>query len=280
VAPGFLLTVVLFVIPFGLMVWMSLHAWPLLGQTKFIGLDNYVKALTEDTTFLHSLWFTMVYTVIITPVLYFLGLGLAFFVKRSTRVSAFFRTVFFSPYVIGFAAASFLWLWFTDPNAGSLQAILDAFGVHVDQTSWVLETWPGLINVIVMVNWKVVGFQMILLLAGLNSIPDEVVEAAQIDGAGWWQRLVHIILPLLRPTTLLLLVYSVAGSILAFEQFFLITKGRPSNQTVTAVYWIYNVSFTKFNLGYGAALSMLVLILLVAVTAIQIRFIAGRGEEP
>lgn len=279
--PALTLTTVLFVVPVILMLWMSLHRWPLLGEPRFIGIDNYVRAFTTDTTFLGSLGFTLLYTLIITPVLFVLGFALALFIRRSSRGSAFFRTVFFTPYVIGFAAASFLWLWFIDPTAGPVAAITAALGMPLDQVAWTTQTWPGLINVCVMVTWKVVGFQMILLLGGLNGVPEDVLEAAQLDGAGWWRRLFSVVLPLMRPTVILVLVFSVAGSLLAFEQFFLITKGRPDNETVTAVYWIYNISFTKFELGYGAALSVIMLVLLVVVSALQIRLLRGgdRGRS-
>src|SRR5699024_1648889 len=141
-----------FVIPVVLMVWMSFHRWPLLGKPTFIGLDNYVRAFTDDPMFLRSLGFTLIYTVIITPVLFVLGLALAFFVRRVSRGSSIFRTIFFAPYVIGFAAASFLWLWFTDPSAGSVHALVGSLGISLDQTSWFIEKWPGLINIIVMVT--------------------------------------------------------------------------------------------------------------------------------
>lgn len=277
--PALLLTTTFFVVPLALMVWMSLHDWPLLGEHAFIGVDNYVRAFTSDGTFLMSVRFTLIYTFVITPVLFFLGLALALFVRRRSRGSAFFRTIFFSPYVIGFAAASFLWLWFVDPQAGPIAAIADAMGWQIDQVSWLTETVPGTINVIIMVTWKVVGFQMILLLGGLNGVPDEVVEAALVDGAGWFRRMFNIVLPLMRPTIVLLLVFSISGSLLAFEQFFLITKGRPDNETVTAVYWIYNASFKKFELGYGAALSVIMLIILLIVAAVQVRMMKGVGRD-
>lgn len=277
--PALVFTVTLFVVPLVLMGWMSLHRWPLLGEPTFIGFDNYIRAFTADGTFLISVRFTLIYTLIITPLLFILGLALALFVRQPRWGAGFFRTIVFSPYVIGFAAASFLWLWFVDPLAGPVAAVFGALGLDVDQVAWLTETWPGLINVIVMVTWKVVGFQMILLLGGLNSVPEEVVEAASIDGAGWWRRMFNIVLPLMKPTILLLLVFSISGSLLAFEQFFLITKGRPDNETVTAVYWIYNVSFTKFELGYGAALSVIMLVLLLIVAAIQVRVMKGVGND-
>lgn len=277
--PALGLTTALFVVPLVLMIWMSLHKWPLLGDQTFVGLGNYIRAFTADGTFLMSVRFTLIYTLVITPVLFIAGLALALFVRRRSRGSALFRTIFFSPYVIGFAAASFLWLWFVDPQAGPIAAITGSLGWQLDQTSWLTETVPGTINVIVMVTWKVVGFQMILLLGGLNGVPGEIIEASLVDGASWLRRMFSIILPLMKPTIVLLLVFSISGSLLAFEQFFLITKGRPDNETVTAVYWIYNASFKKFELGYGAALSVIMLIILLIVAAVQVRVMKGVGRH-
>lgn len=278
-SPALLLIVVLFVIPLLLMFWMSLNDWSFLGTPTFIGFKNYIRAFSTDTTFVNSVVFTLIYTVIITPILFIGGLALALFVKRPGRPSGVFRTIFFTPYVVGFAAASFLWLWFVNDSVGPISAVTAALGIDIDQTSWLVEKWPGLIVIIVMVTWKVVGFQMILLLAGLQAVPEELVEAAAIDGAGWFRRLFSVILPLMKPTVIMVLVFSISGSLLAFEQFFLITTGRPNNETMTAVYWIYNVSFTKFQLGYGAALSVVMLLLLLVVTAVQLKFLKGRGDE-
>lgn len=278
-SPALVLMTVLFVVPLILMIWMSLTSWSFLGQPSFIGVDNYVRAFTEDTTFVRSVLFTLVYTLIITPVLFVGGLALALFVRRRGRASGVFRTIFFTPYVVGFAAASFLWLWLVNDSVGPISAVTNAFGIDLDQTSWLVEKWPGLIVIIVMVTWKVVGFQMILLLSGLQGVPDELLEAAEIDGANWFRRLFSIILPLMRPTVIMVLVFSISGSLLAFEQFFLITSGRPNNETITEVYWIYNMSFTQFHLGYGAALSVFVLVLLLLVTAVQLKFLKGRDDD-
>lgn len=279
ISPAILLIVVLFVVPLVLMLWMSLNNWSFLGKPTFIGLENYIRAFTTDTTFVNSIVFTLVYTVIITPILFIGGLALALFVKRPGKASGLFRTIFFTPYVVGFAAASFLWLWFVNDAVGPISAATSAFGIDLDQTSWLVEKWPGLFVVITMVTWKVIGFQMILLLSGLQGVPEELLEAAAIDGAGWFRRLFSVILPLMKPTVIMVLVFSISGSLLAFEQFFLITTGRPNNETITAVYWIYNVSFTKFELGYGAALSVVMLVLLLVVTAIQLKFLKGRRDE-
>jgi multiple sugar transport system permease protein len=121
-----------------------------------------------------------------------------------------------------------------------------------------------------MVTWKTVGFTMLLLVVGMQAIPEELLEAARVDGAGRWARLRHVTLPLLRRTFALALVLSVIGSFLGFDQFYILTHGGPQNQTITVVYWIYNNAFTYFKLGYGAALSLVLLAILVLISVVQL----------
>ncbi len=175
-----------------------------------------------------------------------------------------FQTVFFLPVVIGFAAAAYLWLYLAQPGLGPLNAM-----VGDGESNWFATSTSALVTVVLMVIWKMTGMQMILLLSGLQSIPAELTEAARIDGAGPWKSFRYVTLPLLRPTLALVLVFSVAGSLLAFDQFFIMTAGGPSNSTITAVYQIYRTSFINFDLGYGAALSAMLMVVLAAVSAVQ-----------
>ncbi|SDT32181.1 carbohydrate ABC transporter membrane protein 1, CUT1 family [Friedmanniella luteola] len=267
-APALVLVTVFFLVPLVLTFWMSLHNWPLLGRARFVGLDNYTRALGDDN-FLRALRFTLLYTVVITPLLLVLGLFLALLVRRPVRGARFFQSVFFMPVCIGLASGSFLWLYLGQSQIGPLFDLLRRAGVVDSEDNLFAGGGTALALVIAMVTWKVVGLQMLLLLSGLQSIPDDVVEAARIDGAGGWQLFRSITLPLLRPTLALVLVFSVAGSLLAFDQFFIMTGGGPSNSTITAVYQIYRISFTSFRLGYGAALSVLLMVILAAVSAVQ-----------
>ncbi|MET0693916.1 MAG: sugar ABC transporter permease [Propionibacteriaceae bacterium] len=266
--PAIVLIVVFFLVPLVMTFWISLHNWPLLGKHRFIGLDNYQRAL-KDTNFHAALKFTLLYTLVITPILFILGLGLAMLVRRKVRAARVFQSLFFMPVCIGFAAGSFLWLYLGQSQIGPLFDLLRRAGFVTRDSNIFAGVWTALLMVIAMVTWKVVGLQMLLLLSGLQSIPDEVVEAARIDGAGRWQAFRYITLPLLRPTLALVLVFSVAGSLLAFDQFFIMTGGGPSNQTITAVYSIYRNSFISFKLGYGAALSVFLMVILAIVSAVQ-----------
>jgi multiple sugar transport system permease protein len=267
-SPAIILIVGFFLVPLVMTFWISLHNWPLLGKHRFIGLDNYQRAL-NDPGFATALKFTLVYTLVITPILFLLGLALALIVRRQVRAAAVFQSIFFMPVCIGFAAGSFLWLYLGQSQIGPLFDLLRRVGLVSRDGNIFAGMWSALLMVIAMVTWKVVGLQMLLLLSGLQSIPDEVVEAARIDGAGRWQTFQHITLPLLRPTLALVLVFSVAGSLLAFDQFFIMTGGGPSNSTITAVYSIYRNSFISFKLGYGAALSVFLMVILAIVSAIQ-----------
>jgi multiple sugar transport system permease protein len=267
-SPAIVLIVVFFLVPVVLTLWMSLHNWPLMGRHRFVGLDNYTRAL-GDQNFRHALKFTLIYTVVITPVLLLIGLGLALLVRTPRPGARFFQSVYFLPVCIGLASGSFLWLYLGQAQIGPLFDLFRRAGLVEESGNLFAGVWTALALVIGMVTWKVVGLQMLLLLSGMQSIPVDVVEAARIDGAGRWQSFRHITLPLLRPTLALVLVFSVAGSLLAFDQFYIMTGGGPSNSTITAVYQIYRISFTSFRLGYGAALSVLLMIILAAVSAVQ-----------
>jgi multiple sugar transport system permease protein len=269
ISPALLLVAVFFLAPLGLTVWMSLHKWPLLGTPQWTGLANYL-AIPGDTTFLGSLGYTFLYTAVITPLLFAIGLGLAFLVREKRRGAGFFRTVWFLPYVVGFASAAYLFLWLFDPSVGFVDRVLTDTGITHTPVQWMNATGTATAAVIAMVVWKVVGFQMLLLMAGLQSIPSEVEEAALVDGSGPWSTLWRITLPLLRRTMALVLVFSVSGSLLAFEQFYIMTNGGPGNSTLTIVNWIYNSSFANFQLGYGSALSVVLLLLLMAVNGVQL----------
>jgi multiple sugar transport system permease protein len=266
--PAIVLIAAFFLVPLVMTFWISLHNWPLLGRHRFIGLENYQRAL-GDQSFRTALTFTLVYTAVITPVLFVLGLGMAFLVRRKVRAAGIFQSIYFMPVCIGFASGSFLWLYLGQSQIGPLFDVLRRVGLVSAEGNLFAGMWTALLLVTAMVTWKVVGLQMLLLLSGLQSIPDEVVEAARIDGAGRWQAFTHITLPLLRPTLALVLVFSVAGSLLAFDQFYIMTNGGPSNSTITAVYAIYRTSFISFKLGYGAALSVFLMVILAAVSAVQ-----------
>jgi multiple sugar transport system permease protein len=270
VLPAVLFTLAMFIFPLIMTGWMSLHDWPLLGQATFLGLQNYVD-LVNDGQFWSSLWFTTQYTLLVTPPIFILAFVLALLVNTALRGIGVFRTIYFIPVVIGLGTSSLLWVWLLNDRVGIINGLLLDLGLIERPIIWFVDKNLAMFAIIVSIVWKTVGFSMILLLAGMQAIPDELYQAAEVDGASYWQRLTHIMMPLLRSTFALALVLSVIGSYLAFDQFYIMTRGGPQNQTITTVYWIFNNSFTYYKLGYGAALSIVLLVILGILSIIQLR---------
>ena len=279
IAPAMALVMIFFILPVLFTFWMSLHKWPLLGEPKFIGLGNYIR-MVSDSRFYSALGFTAYYTVIITIAIFALAFPLAFLVERQRRFVGAYRTAIFLPVVVGLASASLLWTWFANVDNGFLNPFLAWLGV-LDLKTNLFATFDSAFFVIcVMVVWKVAGFTMIILLTGLQAIPTELGEAARIDGANRWKRFVFVTLPLMRKTMALSLILSVTGSILAFDQFYIMTAGGPQNRMISVVYYIFNQSFVSFNLGYGAALSLALLAILVLISIVQLWLLRVGEDQP
>jgi len=268
---------VFFLLPVGLAAWMSLNHWPLLGEPRFSGPDNYL-AIGDDELFGDAVWFTAKYTAITTVILFLLAFGMALLVQRSRPGIGLVRTAYFLPASVGLSAASLLWFAIYREDVGPLADVLAWLGIVDQPVNWLGSPDGALWSTVLMVAWRFAGFQMLILLTGLQSIPSDVYEAATIDGAGWWSAMRHITLPLMRPTIALVLVLSVTGSVLAFEQFYLLTGGGPDNSTVTVVMVLYRQAFTLLDLGVAAAMSVVVLFALVAGNVLQLSLIR-RGER-
>ncbi|MBB4191346.1 multiple sugar transport system permease protein [Rhizobium aethiopicum] len=277
IAPAMALVIVFFVMPVLFTGWMSLHNWPLMGASRWIGLNNYYR-MVNDTRFMTALNFTAYYTVIVTIAIFAVAFPLAIFVEKERQFVSAYRTIIFLPVVVGLATASLLWVWLANVDSGFIGPALKALGL-VEKSPNLLATFDtAFLTVVVMVVWKIAGFTMIILLTGLQAIPSDLTEAARIDGAGRWQRFRHLTLPLMRKTIALALIVSVTGSILAFDQFYIMTAGGPQNKMISVVYYIFNQSFVSFNLGYGAALSIALLAILVAISIVQL-WLLRVGEE-
>ncbi|WP_228637737.1 carbohydrate ABC transporter permease [Microtetraspora sp. AC03309] len=269
-APTALIVCVLFVAPLALVVWMSLNRWPLLGEPRFNAPDNYTK-ISDNPLFLDAVTFTLKYTVITTILLSALALGLALLVQERRPGVGFFRTAFFLPGAVGFAAAALLFYGMLNNDFGPIDPMLRALGITGEPVKWIGTPNMALFSTIALVLWRFAGFNMLILLTGLQSIPIAVYEAARTDGATRWQVFTKITLPLLRPTLALMLILSVTGSLLAFDQFFIFTNGGPDNSTVSMVMVVYRDAFFRFDLGGAAALSVVLLIALVVLNVLQMR---------
>ena len=261
VIPALMLNFVFFILPFFQSLLMSFYDWPVLGEKTFIFLDNYVK-LFQDGQFWHSLFFTLKYALFVTPCLFILAFALALLINGAFAGVNLFRSLYFAPVVISMTCCSMVWLWIYNDLYGVLNYILENIGIIDEPILWMNSSETSLPAVIFMVTWKMAGFSMLIILAAFQSVDEEIYEAASVDGANKVTQFFRITLPIIKPHAALALILSVIGSVLAFEQFLIMTKGGPAQDTTTIVHYIYNTSFKYFKMGYGSAMTMVLLIVL------------------
>lgn len=278
-APTAVMVTLFFLVPLALVGWMSLHHWPLLGEPELDPAANYT-AMARDDLLRTALWFTLKYTVVVTVLLFALAFGLALLVQRARRGAGFFRTAFFLPAAVGFASASLLFLGLLSDEIGPVNDALAGLGLldgYVSWTSGSANTALG--SAVLLVLWRFAGFNMLILLTGLQAIPLEVYEAARMDGAGRLQIFRRITLPLMRPTIALVLTLMVTGSLLAFDQFWILTRGGPDNSTTSLVMVIYRAAFIDLDLGSAAAVSVALLGALVLIGLVQFGVLRRRSRR-
>jgi multiple sugar transport system permease protein len=267
------LVLVLFVVPLGLMIWMSVNDWPLLGASSPNGVANY-DALGEPL-FARAILFSLKYTLIATVLVALMAFGLALLVQRPSPAVTVFRTVFFLPAAVGLASASLLFYGMFNHDASPLNVLARLFGD--DGVDWLGDGDHALYSTALLITWKFAGYYMVIIMAGLQSINPLLYEAATLEGASRWQMMRRITLPLLRPTMTLVLVLLVTSSLLAFDQFFILTGGR--HGTATVVIGIYREAFTSQDLGRAAAISMGILVVLFLINGTQLRFLRGSATD-
>ncbi|NQX03208.1 sugar ABC transporter permease [Rathayibacter sp. VKM Ac-2856] len=273
-APTALFVALLFLVPLGLVLQMSVSDWPLLAGNRGVNFPTNFGDAVTDRFFWASVRFTLLYTVITTVILLSLSLALALIVQESTRWKTFLRTAFLIPTALGLASASLLFYVLYSPLAGPFAGLMESWGITF------LGTPEGALwSTVFLIVWRFAGFYMLLMMVGLQGIPEEVYEAARIDGASRLQTFTGVTLPLLKPTLALTTVLCVTGSLLAFEQFYILTKGGPDNSTITVVQLIYSVAFQGQNdLGVAGALSVIVLLALVVLNIVQIRSFGKKDD--
>lgn len=269
-SPALLFVLVFTVYPFIQLVWVSLNNWTLITPPRYVGLGNFERAVADDQ-FWVSLGFTLKYTLIITPILMIGGYLIALLVADNSPLRRFTRTVVFIPVVIGLGVSSLLWYWLFSSDFGFVNRILLDLGILERPVLWLgVDADRSNLAIIASIVWKVIGFGMILFVGAIQAIPTEITEATMVDGASYWQRVRRVILPLTRRTVLLVTLISVIGSLLAFDQFYIMTAGQPHNETATSVFYVYLNSFPYLKLGYGAALSLILAAIVLAFTIVQL----------
>jgi len=277
VLPSAVIVLLLFLVPLVVLLFMSFQDWPLLGSPTPNGFSNYA-AIGGNQVFLGAIGFTLLYTLLATVVIFGVSFVLVAISNSPRRGARFYRTAFFLPYVVGTAAAALIWYAGVNDQIGVVNEILNRLGIAAGNFGFLDTPGKALFTTLTLVVWKFVGFQVMVLLVGLQSVPAELYEAARTDGASTMQRLRYITMPFLRPTLALLFILSITGSLLAFDQFLVLTKGGPDNSTITLVYAIYNEAFQSLNLGTAAALSVALLVALVLLNGIQLLVLRNREK--
>jgi multiple sugar transport system permease protein len=275
--PALLLVGAFALFPLGFGVYISLTNWPLVGPYHFIGLSNY-SSLIHDSVFLQSILFTLKYTAIVTIPIFVVGYALAVFVRSNRRGSTVFRTLIFLPYIVGLVAESYMAVVELQPSSGTVNFVLSKLGIVSDTTAWTVRTGLATTAICILVVWFASGLTMMLLMAGMQSIPTDLYESARVDGASWWSAERRITMPLLRRSIALSLIISVIGSFLAFNQFFIITDGGPGTSTESVVMSIFQTAFADTDVGLASAMSVVLIIVVGLITFVQFHYLQGDGD--
>ncbi|MEU8270888.1 sugar ABC transporter permease [Sphaerisporangium sp. NPDC049002] len=254
--------------PMAASFWTSLHEWDLITPMKWVGFGNYADLLGDEGTraaFLHTLAFIAGYL----PLVYAGGLGLALLLNRAMAGRDLFRAIYFLPVITSWVVVALLWKWLLNPSGGIVNWALGLLGVH-GPGWWTDPAW-AMPSIILASAWKDLGFVMIILLAGLQAIPKEYLDAASVDGATGLSRFRHITLPLLSPSTFFVVVISLINGFQVFDQVHVMTKGGPGGATQVVVEQVYDLTFRYGRAGAASALSWLLFAVVLLVTQLQVR---------
>lgn len=263
--------------PIGAALRLSLFKWDNLAPVQtFVGLDNFVN-LFQSSRFWNSMLVTLEYTLGVTLVSLAAGLGLAVILNNRLLVwKGLWRTLYFLPVVTPSVAAAMVWMLIFNPGFGFVNIFLRSLGLQ--GLNWLADQTWALPTLMTLGVWRRLGVNLMIYLAALQSIPQDYYESAQVDGANAWQRLRHITIPLLRPTTVMLVIMSVIDSFLVFDPVMVLTRGGPGTATEVIGQYLYTIAFSQFRMGLGAAISIVMFVAIAIFTLLQWRFV-GLGSS-
>lgn len=265
ITPNFLIILFFTIIPVFFSLYMSLTDWNILSTPNFIGLENY-RDILEDKLARETFFNTFYFTIVSVPINVFLTLLLAVLLNQKIKGITFFRTAYYLPVISASVAVSLMFMWIL-ANNGLLNQILGSIGV--EPIRWLTSPKNALNSVIGVTVWKGLGLNMIIFLAALQDIPNELVEAAAIDGANRVQQFFKITIPLLSPVIFFVTITGVIGSFQSFDLVYNMTKGGPGHATTVIGYYIWKQAFDYMHMGYGAALAYIVFAAILVLTIIQ-----------
>ncbi len=253
----------------GYVAYLSLLKWNLITPNpQFIGFTNYSQLFT-DNYFWGAVSRTFLYLIGTTVVILPLSFFLAWLLQDRLRASRFFRGLFFLPYVVPTVASAIAWSWLFDGNHGLINLFLRMF--HLPAQPWLSNPNEALFVIMLLYIWQFTGYFVVLYINGLQAVPTHVYESAMIDGATTWQKIWHITLPLITPTTFFILTMSIIFSFLSFDQVYVLTQGGPAQSTTTIIYYLYQEGFQFYDIGRSGATAMVLFIFLIFITFLQFK---------
>ena len=260
-------------------LYLSFTDYNLLGSPEWLGLENYIRAFTNDQYFYQYFGNTFYFALVLVPVVLVISLFLAILInKKVGKIAKAYRVALFLPSITSTVAVSMVWLWIFNPDMGIMNNFLTAIGFH-NPPMWLSDPEWSKPALIIMRVWQMSGYYMLLFLAGLQTIPEPLYEAAEVDGASSWQKFRRITVPMLSNTTFVVVILLVIESFNMFESIFVMTEGGPLGSTSTIMYYIYEQGFMSYNMGYASALAWIFFALILVFTLIQFRFRREQGGE-
>lgn len=274
IAPFYIFLLIFVVLPIIINIFFSFTNFNL-RTFDFVGFKNYLR-MFSDQSFIISMKNTIVYTFFTLVFTMILGLITALMFNQKLMGLKFFRTCVYMPHITSMVAVSMIWLWMYDPSNGIFNQLISLIGIQSQQ--WLYDVNLSMGCIIFMSIWKSLGYYMLIYLAGLQSIPAYLYEAATVDGANAFKHFWYITLPMLRPVSFFLFVTGIINNFKVFEQVMILTNGGPMNSTTTIVHQIYNRGFIEFQMGYAAALSIVLLAVISAITLVNFKY-GNQGQD-
>lgn len=251
-------------------VVLTFHSWNIISPMKYVGLANY-RHLIHDRLFWQAVWNTVRFLIVHIPLQILVALTLAELLNRTVRGAAFFRAAFFLPVIVSGVVVTILWQQLLSYNSGILNRLLTTVGMA--RVAWLDDPTVAMYSIAVMATWKNVGLYIILFLVGLQSVPVQLYEAADLEGATNWQKFRYITLPMINPTIFTVVVLSTIGGFSLFVEPYIMTEGGPMNTTLSAVMYIYRQAFQYYHMGYSATLGFCFALIILFVVIIQRRYV-------
>ncbi len=246
-------------------MYYSFTNYNVLQPPEWAGIDNYRVLFTEDNLFRVSLYNTVYYVVFIVPLGIVMGVAIALLLNMKIKGMAIYRTMYFLPTLVPIVATSILWMWVLNPQFGLINSILYKFGIK--GPGWIADVKWSKPSLVIMGLWGF-GRGMIIYLAGLQDIPEQMYEAAELDGANWWNRTIHITLPMITPVIFFNLIMGLIGSFQIFTQAYIMTEGGPANSTLFYNLYLWRNAFAYFRMGYASSMAWILFLLILASTLV------------